>query len=1168
MESEQRFSSYYTAESARITDSIDKAVSNPYLLENISNHYVFEEEVHMSFNILRKYENLIRANVISVPMESKWKYKPEYCSYDYYGTTDFWYLVMFVNNIYNPLQFNMDTVLLVEDIFISEVFKNVISKEINMRNSLKAPNMIYKHILKDLNSPSKQVLPSDFDDKLDGLVNPVEYERRDEILDLSNYYANSELMINGILKTSFKKGLTANKERPVYKNYYYNANYEDIDYYGDENYYPGGYIDTLGQSKETLISITKEGKLKVNRTGEYKFKILSCGNFALYINDKNIINTTSPNFLTKNENLNIFEDYSLNADFKRRNLEYWVTGKRAGLSRKSIKDTTVRNSEDLIIYDDYLNKEVLAVNCDEQLYLYGHKYKKLDTNNLACSMEVPISSANDFENDGDLVFIVDYDILGQHPKDKKKGRYNHFYAKIVVTNKNNVKTEIIKRTSSEFKEFPIITDATSKESYYKKPMKEVFIVGKDEIPAKDNIKSISMSLHIGEFSSSSKNALESIPKMQYAISKFSLITLDLDTGNSKSIHLDKDVWYNFETVLTKEYYDIDFFYFKYTYGSEPKFRTPPRYWFWYPFSVLSTPNGEYTVNGIPYHRKPYGWSSDMTDSHGYLDSKKLNATYAHMMNMNNMAFPMMFELTILDVTNDDKGIILRQMLIDHINMNEVNIIDEFGLESNKDYKFIFRIPHIYYSPISNRKEILIQNMYNEGTYMGEPYTKDWYLTSTDITGTYSIMSNKNTRVNVYKIEEYSEQLALGQYYTKSKLLGSNNKQENVVNFTVEANDIYVPQPHQSPSIKCDLLIEVMITRGSILLDYDISVLMNEYKEFDGYANGIDSIFKYMTTLDRNTLSSKNINNPAYVLDYPITLPLAYNSTTYIDNSNKEVKPDGNIFMIYPYIPSYNSIYKLINPKFTRKDIEEVINQDAIDASIVRINSLRNTLEEMLLSDKYSDIMKQFMELYIQSSLCTTYFLSKLLEITEVIHNVMDRFDSDTTEEYWIYHIDFNALPNTSHGIDYIDNSNLVRMKGVFGLYIDYIDNNSSYLLLWNFDKNTDFLQSGLYKYDGSFEKLKIRQDMTYDTFREKLKLLKAIPELTSESYIHTPDSKKNFIVMKQKDYILIRKDNSRYPFFTFSELKEDKKAIPLRNGNVGYFAYQVENFNYVVKLYK
>lgn len=47
-----------------------------------------------------------------IPFDEKWKYRPDYLSYDHYGTPILWQLIMYVNGISSIEDFDLKTVIL------------------------------------------------------------------------------------------------------------------------------------------------------------------------------------------------------------------------------------------------------------------------------------------------------------------------------------------------------------------------------------------------------------------------------------------------------------------------------------------------------------------------------------------------------------------------------------------------------------------------------------------------------------------------------------------------------------------------------------------------------------------------------------------------------------------------------------------------------------------------------------------------------------------------------------------------------------------------------------------------------------------------------------------------------------------------------------------------
>ena len=398
------FSTLNSAKHGNLANSINSAKSNKILLDNISNHYLFEEEVHMSFSIMRKYENLIRANLKKITLPKEFHYRPEYLSQELYGTTDLWYLIMFVNNVVDVNKFTMDEVYVPTENFL-EVFGKLISSEKEMKKSITQPIPIYKHILKDLDKPSKQVLPSDFDAELGDLTDLKDYE------DVTNNYFTNENFANFGLHVMRGKLLTeiysieSSLDEKLVKESLSSSLYK-LDNY-----------KVFGED----IRIIKNGYIKPFEFGNYEFKVWSDGNFQMFIDNKSVINYIGDNTsINSARTKNLFEEYSLNSDFKRRNLDYW----------------NVNNAK--LVYSDKFNKNFL------ERILHNPSLNEIEIFNV----DIPRTEIS-FENEGDIIYDVEYYLPDRE-------RYHTLIQEVEITTREGQKliskreTEVSRETSEEF----------------------------------------------------------------------------------------------------------------------------------------------------------------------------------------------------------------------------------------------------------------------------------------------------------------------------------------------------------------------------------------------------------------------------------------------------------------------------------------------------------------------------------------------------------------------------------------------------------------------------------------------------------------------------------------------------------------------------------------------
>ena len=139
--------------SPAINTMIAKARANKLTLDKFSNYYVLEDTIKLGFPMLKKYDNILKSSLKEVKIAVDRYYRPEYVSYDLYGTTDLWYLIMYVNNFYRVEDFVGPTILvpaydplLVLNVIINDEASNVHSPTNPLhlsKNYLKHPSGVY-----------------------------------------------------------------------------------------------------------------------------------------------------------------------------------------------------------------------------------------------------------------------------------------------------------------------------------------------------------------------------------------------------------------------------------------------------------------------------------------------------------------------------------------------------------------------------------------------------------------------------------------------------------------------------------------------------------------------------------------------------------------------------------------------------------------------------------------------------------------------------------------------------------------------------------------------------------------------------------------------------------------------------------------------------------------
>lgn len=135
-------------------------------IDNFSNWYIFNGEVLMGIPLMRKYENILRAGLIDYDIAKDRYYRPEYVSNDLYGTTDYWYLLLFLNNMKSIDDFNRPTIKVFQDGTLQNL-NEIYLQEFDLTSRRGNPRIVNKSIMRDLNTPSKRLIKDNATDTVD-----------------------------------------------------------------------------------------------------------------------------------------------------------------------------------------------------------------------------------------------------------------------------------------------------------------------------------------------------------------------------------------------------------------------------------------------------------------------------------------------------------------------------------------------------------------------------------------------------------------------------------------------------------------------------------------------------------------------------------------------------------------------------------------------------------------------------------------------------------------------------------------------------------------------------------------------------------------------------------------------------------------------------------------
>ena len=130
-----------------INGMVAAAKTNKLTLDKFSNYYQLEESVILGFPMLKKYDNILRSSLIDLELPKERYYRPEYLSYDLYGTTDLWYLLMYLNNFYRVEDF-VGPAIKIPAYDPLQVLNTIINDEGGITHTPRSPLPVRKSYLK------------------------------------------------------------------------------------------------------------------------------------------------------------------------------------------------------------------------------------------------------------------------------------------------------------------------------------------------------------------------------------------------------------------------------------------------------------------------------------------------------------------------------------------------------------------------------------------------------------------------------------------------------------------------------------------------------------------------------------------------------------------------------------------------------------------------------------------------------------------------------------------------------------------------------------------------------------------------------------------------------------------------------------------------------------
>lgn len=419
--------------------SVNSTINNRILLDNISKIYNYDGIIELPMSFLRKYENILKTGLMEYTLPTNFYYRPEYLSYYLFGTTDLWYLILFVNDMKDPLEFCTEKVWIPNTLYVMEIINKLKLIEKDTEDSQENPIQVKRHFLKDINFSSDKVIDSDnsFIHK-----NPYNFEDSTEDFVTDNgkprtfHAIKYEPTQNYALTTNNRKIYASNNiSFPIYL--YYNSNSKRL--------YSPISIPTDNESiKSKSLEFTN------NIYNKY-FEIDS--NYILLnrYNGQGVFNITNSNQTNPSKNLNKLIS-SKNINFKTVILSYDL--REGSLSPEFLKQNLCLNFEDTKYYPELAiidGKEqfVITINSESYpIYFDGFKYFIEYYNLRKPNDKTIIELENDYENNDNIYHSMnEWEFNSEENKviiDEDKfflEKFNKGFGNYVYTNLFNKKDE-------------------------------------------------------------------------------------------------------------------------------------------------------------------------------------------------------------------------------------------------------------------------------------------------------------------------------------------------------------------------------------------------------------------------------------------------------------------------------------------------------------------------------------------------------------------------------------------------------------------------------------------------------------------------------------------------------------------------------------------------------
>lgn len=362
------------AMSENTNTSIRAAKVDRFVLDNNMNWYVFEDNLLMGIDYLDRYRNTLLRMSTRIKIGKDYFMRPEYVSHKLYGTTDLWYILLWLNDMKNPTEFVKEEILVIATNKVNELQKLMDNARKFLHNVVN-PVHIHKHYLKHPKLPSENIIPNSYNEKIYD-CGFVEYESKPFINNLE-YLHNYNDYYHGKSKMT---EIIENKITKVYNEL--SIRYMDGIQISNNTY------DPIYENTQEERQYKFTGYMYFPYQGIYDFQLNGInGTASLIIDGHNCVNNNGDHIVKLpeiNKEFDFFELKTGNSDFKKRNWSGWTYhDKKVRLVTDPIKRKPVAKT---IVDNNFFNVTIEEVE-HKILDIVGNEIISKDIENIEYKLD-------------------------------------------------------------------------------------------------------------------------------------------------------------------------------------------------------------------------------------------------------------------------------------------------------------------------------------------------------------------------------------------------------------------------------------------------------------------------------------------------------------------------------------------------------------------------------------------------------------------------------------------------------------------------------------------------------------------------------------------------------------------------------------------------------------